>query len=73
MEARRPRRIRLRRSKSKRRAQRSSKPYEVTRREMSDDGESPQVEPTHSLLFSSLRYWEVERDLIEERTAGIRR
>jgi len=40
---------------------------------MSDNEESPQVEPTHSLLFSSLRYWEVERDLIEERTAGIRR
>jgi hypothetical protein len=73
MEARRPRRIRLRRSKSKRRAQGSSKPYEAARREMSDNDESPQVEPTHNLLFSSLRYWEAERDLIEERTAGIRR
>jgi hypothetical protein len=40
---------------------------------MSDNEESAQVEPTHSLLFSSLRYWEVKRDLIEERTAGIRR
>jgi hypothetical protein len=38
-----------------------------------DDDESPDVKATHSLLFSSLRYWEVERDLIEERTAGIRR
>jgi hypothetical protein len=40
---------------------------------MTDDDEPPQFEPTHSLLFSSLKYWEVERDLIEERTAGIRR
>jgi hypothetical protein len=40
---------------------------------MAHDDENSQVEPTHSLLFSSLRYWEVERDLIEERTAGIRR
>ena len=73
MEAGRSRRIGVRRPKSKRRAQRSSKRYEVARGEMAHDDESPEVEPTHSLLFSSLRYWEVERDLIEERTAGIRR
>jgi hypothetical protein len=36
---------------------------------MAHDDESPQLEPTHSLLLSSLRYWEVERDLIEERVA----
>jgi hypothetical protein len=69
MGAGRSRRIRLRRSKSKRRAQRSSKGYEAARREMTHDDESPQLEPTHSLLLSSLRYWEVERDLIEERVA----
>ena len=70
MEAGRSRRIRLRRSKSRRRAQRSSKCYEAARREMTHDDESPQLEPTHSLLLSSLRYWEVERDLIEERVAA---
>jgi hypothetical protein len=31
--------------------------------------ETVDVERTPSLLFSSLRYWEVERDLIDERLA----
>ena len=31
-----------------------------------------QFDSTHSLLLSSLRYWEVERDLIEERIAALR-
>jgi hypothetical protein len=30
------------------------------------------VEPTPSLLLSALRYWEVERDLIDERLVAIR-
>ena len=30
------------------------------------------VERTRSLLLSSLRYWEVERDLIDERLAALR-
>jgi hypothetical protein len=30
------------------------------------------VDRTPSLLFSSLRYWEVERDLIDERLAAVR-
>jgi hypothetical protein len=30
------------------------------------------VERTPSLLLSPLRYWEVERDLIDERLAAIR-
>jgi hypothetical protein len=38
-----------------------------------DDHETAQVEPAHSLLLSSLRYWEVERDLIEERIAAMAR
>jgi hypothetical protein len=38
-----------------------------------DDDESIQVEPAHSLLISSLKFWEVERDLIEERIATIGR
>ena len=34
--------------------------------------ETTDVERTRSLLLSSLRYWEVERDLIDERLAAIR-
>jgi hypothetical protein len=34
--------------------------------------ETTDVEGTRSLLLSSLRYWEVERDLIDERLAAIR-
>jgi hypothetical protein len=38
---------------------------------MADDHETTQAEPPYSLLRSSLRYWEVERDLIEERMTAI--
>ena len=41
------------------------------RPESADDDESIPVEPIHSLLLSSLKYWEVERDLIEERVAAV--
>jgi hypothetical protein len=34
--------------------------------------ETTDVERTPSLLLSALRYWEVERDLIDERLAAIR-
>jgi hypothetical protein len=40
---------------------------------MPNDDEITEVEPAHSLLLSSLRYWEVERDLIEERVAALGR
>jgi hypothetical protein len=40
---------------------------------MTDDDEVNQVEPTHSLLLASLRFWEVERDLMDERKAAIGR
>jgi hypothetical protein len=40
---------------------------------MRDDDETTQLELTHSLLLSSLRLWEVERDLIEERKSVINR
>jgi hypothetical protein len=36
-----------------------------------DDDESAQAEKFDRLLLASLRYWEVERDLIEERVAAI--
>jgi hypothetical protein len=61
----------LRRSKSKQRRPRPGRTYKVLERETTDDGEVEQLEPTHSLLLASLRFWEVERDLIEERKAAI--
>ena len=39
---------------------------------MADDDNTEQVESPNSLLLSSLRYWEVQRDLIEERIAALR-
>jgi hypothetical protein len=65
-----PRRTRLRRSKSKQGTQRASKSYEPLQHATTSDNETIPLEPTHSLLLSSLRYWEVERDLIEERIAA---
>jgi hypothetical protein len=38
-----------------------------------DDDESAQAEDIDRLLLSSLKFWEVERDLIEERMATSRR
>ena len=35
--------------------------------------EPAETEETDKLLLSSLRYWEVTRDLIEERIAALRR
>jgi len=40
---------------------------------MMDDDESAQTEEIDRLVVSSLRFWEVERDLIEERMAAIGR
>jgi hypothetical protein len=64
------RRRRWRMSKSKRKRQRSSKPSAQGRREMSDDNGSAEAKGIDRLLLSALRYWEVERDLIEERMAA---
>src|SRR5437016_3154551 len=64
------RRRRWRMPKSKRRRQRSSKPSAQWRREMSDDNGSTEAEGIDRLLLSALKYWEVERDLIEERMAA---
>jgi len=60
----------LRRSKSKRRRLRPNKSFKVLGREMTNENEANQVEPAHSLLLASLRFWEVERDLIDERKAA---
>ena len=69
MAAGRRRRIRL---KFKRKPQRPAKAQKASRRAMTEDHDISQLEPTCSLLLSSLRYWEVERDLIEERIATLR-
>jgi hypothetical protein len=63
----------LRTSKSKRRPHKSSKRSKVVERTITNDDETSQVESAHNLLLSSLRYWEVERDLIEERVGALGR
>jgi hypothetical protein len=73
MRAGRLRRLRLRTSKSKRRPQKPSKGSKELQRTITNDDETSQVEPAHSLLLSSLTYWEVEHDLIEERVAAVGR
>jgi hypothetical protein len=39
---------------------------------MPHDDATTRFESAHSLLLSSLKYWEVERDLIDERIAALR-
>jgi hypothetical protein len=74
MVGRRPKPARSRTAKSKHGAQTGGKNYKALRRPRSpDDDESIPVEPINSLLLSSLRCWEVERDLIEERIAAVNR
>jgi hypothetical protein len=60
-------------SKFRRRPKESSKRSRTLRPEMMDNDASPQTEPTDRILVSSLRFWEVERDLIEERIGAIGR
>jgi hypothetical protein len=64
----RPKRGRWRRAKSRRKLEKAAKnsgqktvPEEAMQRDQPD-----------TLLLSALKYWEVERDLIEERLANIR-
>ena len=73
MEATRPKRARWRRLKFKRRRRKLAKRSGTSRPQTMDDNESAQAEEIDRLLLSSLRYWEVERDLIEERMAAISR
>jgi hypothetical protein len=60
---------RWRRAKSKRKVHKAAKHpgRKTTGRDNSVNGERPD-----RLLASALKYWEVERDLIEERLAAIR-
>lgn len=73
MEAPRPKHARWRTLKLKRTPRKLSKRSETLQPETLDDNESAQAEEIDRLLLSSLRYWEVERDLIEERIAAISR
>lgn len=59
--------------KFKRRRRKLSKRVGTSLPQTTDDNESAQAEEIDRLLLSSLRYWEVERDLIEERMAAISR
>jgi hypothetical protein len=65
-----PRSTRSRKSKFRRKPQGSSKPFEAWRQQVVPADESAESEEIDRLLLSSLRYWEVERDLIEERLAA---
>lgn len=58
---------RWRTMKFKRKPRKLSKRSETSQPEIMDDNESVEAEEIDRLLVSSLRYWEVERDLIEER------
>ena len=70
MRAGRLKRTRSSTSKSKR----GSRKRHKSLRAMTNSEETTQVvAPAHSLLLSSLKYWEVERDLIEERISAIAR
>jgi len=69
----RTKRAKWRTLKFKQRPQKFSNRLETLQPETLDDNESAQVEAIDRLLLSSLRYWEVERDLIEERMAAISR
>jgi len=63
------RRGRWQRVKSRRKLERATKDPE---RDASAIDESLCIDQPDRLLLSALRYWEVERDLIEERLATIR-
>jgi hypothetical protein len=65
-------RTRSRNAKSRRRRRTSAKLSGKSRPLMIANEETTNVEQTFPLLFSSLRYWEVERDLIDERLAAVR-
>lgn len=65
----RPRRGRWRRAKSRRQRQEAAK---NPGRKTIECAESLHDEESDRLLLSALKYWEVERDLIEERLDAMR-
>jgi hypothetical protein len=72
MGATRAKRSRWRTLKFKRRPKKLSKHLQVSPPDMMDD-DVAQTEEVDRLVLSSLRFWEVERDLIEERMAAMSR
>jgi hypothetical protein len=72
MGARRTSLTRSRNRKFRRRRRSLAKLFSKLRPPLIANEETTDVERTPSLLLSSLRYWEVERDLIDERLAAIR-
>ena len=72
MGAARSRGVGWRTSKSMRRQQKTSKRFGASQPERIEYDESAGFEETDRLLLSALRYWEVQRDLIEERIPAIR-
>jgi hypothetical protein len=66
---RRRRRERWRRAKSRRKLER---PAKDSGRKTIESNDSVPCEQPDRLLVSALRYWEVKRDLIEERLAAAR-
>lgn len=71
MEAAKSKRARWRTSKFRRRPKKLSKNMRASPPDMMDDDESVPSAEIDRLVLSSLRFWEVERDLIEERMAAI--
>ena len=65
----RPRRGRWRRAKARRKLQKATKD---SGRKATPPNEALHRDQTDRLLLSALNYWEVERDLIEERLAAMR-
>jgi len=65
----RPRRGRWRRAKSRRKLEKAAKNSE--QKTVAPEQAMHRDQPDR-LLLSALKYWEVERDLIEERLAAIR-
>ena len=61
---------RSRKSTSKNKPRTSSKRPETSQPKVMDNSKSTRAEDLDRLLLSSLKYWEVERDLIEERLAA---
>jgi hypothetical protein len=73
MEAEKGKGRRWRSSKSKRKREAASKRSEALRPQATNGHETAETEEIDKLLLSSLRYWEVTRDLIEERMGALRR
>jgi hypothetical protein len=73
MEPTRPKHAKWQTLKLKRRQRRLSKRERTSPPEILDHNESAQDEQIDRLLLSSLTFWEVERDLIEERMATMSR